>query len=382
MVTEEHNATRAVLTAPLTLDGDSDVNYGAPNLLQRVLSVLKSVRPGSDLTHFQLPPTFNLPKSQLQCFGESVFCFGKDYLSKCASAESPLDRLTSVVAWSISTAARPMVFGVAPYNPILGETHHVSRGNLNVLLEQVSHHPPVSALHATDDQKQLEMIWCQHPVPKFFGTSVETEVQGKRQLKLLKYGETYVMNSPKLLIRFLPVPGVDWVGHVQITCKETGLEAELSYKYSIFGGRNHRLIKGKIIDSSSSKTIYDIEGHWDRTVTIKDVSSGKLRLIYDAKEAISGLSTPYVEDPKGISERESAVVWGEVSRGILGKEWEKAREAKRSVEQRQRELQKERDSRGEKWAPKHFTVTHSKEDGWDCSPIESQVHPAPIAVPL
>ena len=32
---------------------------------------------------------------------------------------------------------RPVIFGVAPYNPILGETHHVSRGNLNVLLEQV-----------------------------------------------------------------------------------------------------------------------------------------------------------------------------------------------------------------------------------------------------
>lgn len=29
------------------------------------------------------------------------------------------------------------MFGVAPYNPILGETHHASRGNLNVLLEQV-----------------------------------------------------------------------------------------------------------------------------------------------------------------------------------------------------------------------------------------------------
>lgn len=40
------------------------------------------------------------------------------------------------MAWSISTL-RPMTFGVAPYNPILGETHHVSSGTLNVLLEQV-----------------------------------------------------------------------------------------------------------------------------------------------------------------------------------------------------------------------------------------------------
>ena len=54
----------------------------------------------------------------------------------CNNGQSPLDRFISVVAWCISTT-RPVTFGVAPYNPILGETHHVSRGNLNVLLEQV-----------------------------------------------------------------------------------------------------------------------------------------------------------------------------------------------------------------------------------------------------
>lgn len=47
-----------------------------------------------------------------------------------------MERFISVVAWSVSTL-RPLMFGVAPYNPILGETHHVSRGTLNVLLEQV-----------------------------------------------------------------------------------------------------------------------------------------------------------------------------------------------------------------------------------------------------
>jgi len=57
-------------------------------------------------------------------------------LQQCNNAENSLDRFTSVVAWSISTT-RPPSFGVAPYNPILGETHHVSRGSLNVLLEQV-----------------------------------------------------------------------------------------------------------------------------------------------------------------------------------------------------------------------------------------------------
>lgn len=83
----------------------------------------------------QLPPQFNFPKSQLQCYGESIYSSTSDLLSRCNTGQSPLERLIFVVAWSISTT-RPAIFGVAPYNPTLGETHHVSKGNLNVLLEQ------------------------------------------------------------------------------------------------------------------------------------------------------------------------------------------------------------------------------------------------------
>ncbi|RZS23780.1 hypothetical protein BHM03_00056813, partial [Ensete ventricosum] len=131
-----------------------------------------------------LPPLFNMPKSQLQCYGEAVYCIGEDYLNKCAKGKSSLERFASVVAWSISTT-RPALFGQAPFNPILGETHHVSRGSLNVLLEQVmtltlhalfssfvSHHPPVSALHATDAKDNVELIWCHKPVPRFHGMSL------------------------------------------------------------------------------------------------------------------------------------------------------------------------------------------------------------------
>ncbi|CAL2225867.1 unnamed protein product [Prunus armeniaca] len=384
VTTDEEEKTGVIfLTKPLSLDGDSEVDYRAPNLIKRVLSLFKNVRPGSDLSRFQLSPLFNLPKSHLQCFGESVYCIGNDMLGRCNKGESPQDRFTAVVSWSISIL-RPMIFGIAPYNPILGETHHVSKGNLNVLLEQVSHHPPVTALHGTDEKENLEMIWCQHPTPQFYGTSVETEVHGKRQLKLLNHGETYEMNSPKLLIKFLPIPWVDWVGENRIRCHETGLEAELYYGSSSFFGLrgNPRTVKGKIFDSTSFELLYEIDGQWDRTVKMKDVSSGKETVIYNAEEAISGLKAPMVTDQKGVWPSESALIWGILSQAILGKDWSKAREAKKAVEEKQRELLRERESRGETWVPNHFTVTHSKEGGWDCSPIQKWVPPAPISVPL
>jgi len=75
------------------------------------------------------------------------------------------------------------------------------------------------------------------------------------------------MNSPNLFFRILPVPGADWVGTVDIRCIETGLVAELSYKsgHSFLGlGGSPKVIKGKIIDSSSLKVLYELDGHWDR----------------------------------------------------------------------------------------------------------------------
>nr|XP_027187298.1 oxysterol-binding protein-related protein 4C-like isoform X2 [Cicer arietinum] len=383
MVTkEEKKEIKIVLTKPLQLEkeSNSEENYRAPNLLQRLLSLFNNVRPGSDLTRFQLPPLFNLPKSQLQCYGESVYCSASDMLSICNRGQSPLDRFISVVAWCISTT-RPASFGVAPYNPILGETHHVSKGNLNVLLEQVSHHPPVTALHATNEKENIEMIWSQQPVPKFYGTSIEVKVDGKRKLKLLNHGETYEMNCPHLLFRILPIPSADWVGTVDIRCLETGLVAELSYKssHSFLGlGGNHKVIKGKIIDSSSLKVLYDVDGHWDRIVKLKDRKNGKVRVIYDATEVISGLQAPILKDVESVWPTESVNVWSELSQAILSKDWEKAREAKQVVEERQRELMREFESKRQNWIPKHFVVSYTKEIGWHCSPIHNSVTPAPI----
>ncbi|XP_058113564.1 oxysterol-binding protein-related protein 4B-like [Magnolia sinica] len=383
MVKEEGAEGKAVfLTPPLALEGGLAVDHKVPSSLERVINLLKNVRPGSDLTRLQLPPIFNLPKSQLQLYGECVYCIGEDMLSRCANGKNALERFTSVVAWNISTT-RPAIFGFAPFNPVLGETHHVSRGSLNVLLEQVSHHPPVTALHATDENANVELIWSQNPVPKFYGTSVDVVVHGKKQLNLLNFGENYEMNTPRLLIRFFPVPGVDWVGNVRIRCKESGLEADLCYKgHSFLGFRSSsRSVKGRIFDSSSSVTIYDIDGHWDRIITMKDVQSGKLTVLYDAKGAISILKTPKLQDQKGLLSSESTLVWSEVSQAVVKKEWEKAREAKRAIEENERKLDRERKAEGDSWVPKHFKVAHT-EDGWECNPKQKSVPSAPIIVEI
>ncbi|KAJ3704605.1 hypothetical protein LUZ61_008310 [Rhynchospora tenuis] len=381
---EESVSSRVVLTAPLALEGGLAEEMQPPNMVQRVISLFRNIRPGSDLTQFQLPPLFNMPKSQLQCYGEGVYCTGEDYLSRCNLGKTSRERFASVVAWSISTT-RPAIFGLAPFNPILGETHHVSRGNLNVLLEQVSHHPPVLALHATDSEENIELSWCQHLVPKFYGASVDVVIHGHRQLLLKLHKEKYKMNAPNFVIRILPKPSMEWCGTVRIKCEESGLEAEVCYYRgrSFWGFRgNSRCIRGKIFHTDTQKLVYEISGHWDKTVSLKDIDSGEVRVLYDAKKAISKLETPVLRNAEGLAATESAMVWGEVSQAIINKDWEKAREAKRKIEERERMLARERKEKGQVWMPKHFTVSQTKEGHWECSPLDASVPQAPIFVPL
>eukprot|EP01018_Ginkgo_biloba_P038336 Gb_23064 [translate_table: standard] len=377
-------STVAVLTPPLSLDG-VNMNCGEGqkqhNILSRVLNLFKSVRPGADLTRFQLPPQFNMPKSQLQAYGESVYCSSEDLLSKCVEGGNEVERFKAVVAWSISTT-RPTIFAKVPYNPILGETHHVSSGNLNVLLEQVSHHPPITALHATNASQEIEMTWWQHPAPRFYGRSVEATVHGQRILKLPAFGERYEMNCPKLSIRFFPSPSTEWVGIVTVQCKESGLEATLCYKgKSLFGlkGSSTR-ITGKIFKTNfPAQHLYELDGNWDQTVMVMDIKSGKTSMLYDAKATITKLKTPIVQNPRGLAPTESSLVWSVVNECILRKDWSGAREAKKMVEEKQRNLARERENEGRSWSPKYFS--RREDGGWECLHHGQPLPPAPIVIP-
>ncbi|KAH7443807.1 hypothetical protein KP509_02G051800 [Ceratopteris richardii] len=238
--------------------------------LSRVLDILKSVAFGSDLTRFQIPVQLNMPKSQLQLYGESVYCVSDNLLDACAKGSTPLERFLRVIAWHISTT-RLAPFGQTPFNPILGETHHVSCGNLNVFLEQVSHHPPISALYATNEPANLRLQWWQNPAPRFYGHKVEVVIQGKRELWLDAHKEVYEMTSPNLMIQFFPTFGNEWVGSTTIKCSASDLEATLifhSRPFYVWWGSIGQ-ITGRVLKSSSQAPLHEISGFYNQILVLK-----------------------------------------------------------------------------------------------------------------
>jgi hypothetical protein len=100
------------------------------------------------------------------CTGQFGLCLLHDVSN--GARDNSQERLAVVVAWSISTT-RPTIFGFAPYNPVLGETQHVSTSGcgLNVRPRGAGLTPAarVMALHATDAHGEVRLVWCQSPTP-------------------------------------------------------------------------------------------------------------------------------------------------------------------------------------------------------------------------
>lgn len=111
-----------------------------------------------------------------------------------------------------------------------------------------------------------KLIW-----PNVFGivgNGVEITILGQRQLKLTEHHETYETSSPKLFIRFFPMPANEWLGNTTVRCIESGLEASVSFKgrgFFGFRGSSNR-VSGKIWEISTKRVLYELNGSWDKWV--------------------------------------------------------------------------------------------------------------------
>jgi Oxysterol-binding protein len=69
-------------------------------------------------------------------------------LDNAAKTDDRWLRLAYSTGFSIITYADTVGRFKKPFNPLLGETFEMHLDNLKVLGEQVSHHPPITSIHA------------------------------------------------------------------------------------------------------------------------------------------------------------------------------------------------------------------------------------------
>ncbi|CAF1075291.1 unnamed protein product [Rotaria sordida] len=149
-----------------------------------IFSVIKQAI-GKDLTRFSIPVVWNEPLSFLQRLTECLEY--SSLLDQAALANTTIERFHFLTAFIVSTISTHLERMSKPFNPLLGETYELkTEGNapFHYIAEQVSHHPPVSALHARGQNWTLYANV--EPKIKFHGTNIVAISEGRWILRIKK----------------------------------------------------------------------------------------------------------------------------------------------------------------------------------------------------
>ena len=294
-------------------------------------------------------------------------------------------RMLAVVSAVLADCEPPALFK-KPFNPVLGETarhelEFIGGGSVTSVLEQVSHHPPITAFHSTFRDEAIgakdgfAAFGHFRPRPSLrgfpFAGKVRVDIEGTRTFRVPVEAtsggrggrdgrerddagafEDYVTNYVGFEWLFFPAPRARTrAGETHVVrCDATGLVAEIEH-----GGSRGTAVVGTVFstrEASSSANdrrtrretpLYALRGDVDSRVVAARVNPDANRetfVVYDAETAAVreasgvGHDVAFDLDPT-IDPRGSHAVWRGVARAMRAEPspaWDAARRAKSRVE--------------------------------------------------
>jgi Oxysterol-binding protein len=327
------------------------------------------LKQGADITNVNLPASVLDPVSSLE---KGMKSMQRGELMPLMVREADAkQRFMRVLTFYFSGLSKEK-FGKKPYNPILGEVfraaflHREEAGETVLVAEQVSHHPPVTALHLWNRELQFRMNSYALPEPRFWGNSVEVKLKGHIRLCLDRWDEEYEATRPSMhMSGFLAGRHrIEFVGPSEIRCLKSGYAAELDFKSKGLLGRGEMNgVSGRVYVIASGETVCTLAGTWDGV--IKTTQGGKESILFDYERIVADYSMCAILPPE--EEREptfSSVVWAECSKWIWKADTPNANAAKRLVEDTQRQMRREHAESGGPWAPTYFERLDDGRDGY------------------
>ncbi|EJD04968.1 Oxysterol-binding protein [Fomitiporia mediterranea MF3/22] len=327
-----------------------------------------------DLSSLTAPP-FILSPTSLTEF-PAYWCERPQLFADIADGPTPEDRALRVLKWFISTLKgqyttrnESMGSEKKPLNPVLGELFYGywpdknGRGRTDLVVEQVSHHPPITAYYITNKSKGIELQGHNAQKTSFSRASIIVKQIGHAVLTLTLPGgekERYLINFPRLVIAGLLVasPYIE-LSESSYIVSSTGYVSTIEYSgKGYFSGKAHTF-KATVTNpklSSSGSTpppLYVFEGQWD-AISKNSKSGEEFTNVTTPKEEVT---VQPVESQK--DEFESRRLWKKVADGIRSGDFETASREKSKIENEQRQRRRDEQARGEKWPMKHFMRVES-----------------------
>jgi len=116
----------------------------------------------------------------------------------------------------------------------------------------VSHHPPVTAFHASSpaDMPSFSFFGSNNTKSKFTGKSITFSQTGKNYVRLNK-GELYSCEKPNMYACNLII-GTEYVdigGKVLLTCEQTKLTCAIEFQRKGWNAKTQYNVEGKVLNS-------------------------------------------------------------------------------------------------------------------------------------
>ncbi|ORX36095.1 hypothetical protein BD324DRAFT_630144 [Kockovaella imperatae] len=321
-----------------------------------------------DLSSMTAPPFILSPVSLTEF--PAYWCEHPELFARISEGSSPQDRMERVLRWFIATLKgqyttrnEKMGSEKKPLNPVLGELFFGvwpdknGRGETRLMVEQVSHHPPITAYHIENQKAGVSLQGHSGQKTSFSGTAIHVKQSGHAILTVKpKNGdreEKYLITLPKLRIE-----GVIWGSpYVELADSSaiqssTGFTAAIDYKgKGYFSGKSHTF--KATLTQDGHKNLQTYEGQWTG-------------VSHAGKQVFLDTSAPKEEVVvKPISEQgewESRRLWEKVARGIRSGNYDEAAKEKTRIENEQRQRRKDEAAGGTSWDLKLFEHVDSDEE--------------------
>lgn len=347
---------------------------GNLSALKDFITFLGTVK--GDLSNITAPPFILAPQSLTEF--PSYWAERPSLFAAIATETSAERRMLSVLQIYLTSLQRQYYIGKPvkegtkkPLNPFLGELFFCEcedpegRSKVEVICEQVSHHPPTTAAYIRDRQNGVRAEAYSTQYTSLSGTSVVVRQSGHAVLTVDKFRESYLFPFPdvyaKNVITGSPYPELYGTYKLFST---SGFTAEIT-----FGGKSKNPFSSagrNSFDASIYRTkdgpktpVFKLHGVWSEKWTITD-GQGKQLFTYDLADP-SNQPVP-MKLPEHSSPWESRQAWKDVADPLQAGDFSTALNAKSKLEQAQRELRKKEKAAGIKWESAFFTKVDERDE--------------------
>lgn len=182
-----------------------------------------------------------------------------------------MKRLALIAAHQITVFTQLEKTVSKPFNPLLGETYELKTEEFDFIAEQVSHHPPITAVHCQG--KNYKYYTNNKANTSFSGRTLQIKQQFKTFIELDKFDEKYELESPVFSVHNLIIGQiyVDVGETMTVTnLKNPELQCKVKFTRRSWFSKESFKFEGEVFKQlgKTKEISYTLEGNWNDQITL------------------------------------------------------------------------------------------------------------------